>query len=380
MTSRPSQNVLIHRLGSLGDTLVALPAFRLVRAAFPEARITVLTNQAQSDNAKSVGMAAILGGAGIADDYLYYPKALRDARALLHLRNEIARQRFDTIVYMSSPGSSVKKVVRDSLFFLSCGIRRQYGFACRQHGRLNAPLTGTDLYQSESARLVANLERLRPIDLSEERWWDLQLSTDEHAQARNYLAGTIDDSPFFALSVGTKAQVSDWTQPNWIAFVRALNERHAGRGLVTLGAGVEYERSQSLLDLWDGPRQNLCGKPSPRESAAILKQADMFIGHDSGPMHLAANVGTSCAVVFSARVHPGVWYPRGTHHQVIYHATECRNCRLFVCIDHNNKCILSITHHELLQAVENVLVRKASRCRSVSISPRLTAAHDCGES
>ena len=57
--------VLIHRLGSLGDTLVALPAFRLVRGAFPEAKITVLTNHAHSDHAKSVGMTAILDGAGL---------------------------------------------------------------------------------------------------------------------------------------------------------------------------------------------------------------------------------------------------------------------------------------------------------------------------
>ncbi len=120
--------VLIHRLGSLGDTLVALPAFRLVRDTFPEARITVLTNHAHSDHAKSVGMTAILSGAELVDDYLYYPLGLRDPGELFRLRNRIARERFDVVVYLSTPDSTARKVIRDSLFFLSCGIRRQYGF------------------------------------------------------------------------------------------------------------------------------------------------------------------------------------------------------------------------------------------------------------
>ena len=62
-----------------------------------------------------------------------------------------------------------------------------------------------------------------------------------------------------------------------------------------------------------------------------MAKAELFLGHDSGPMHLAANVGTPCVAVFSARCHPGVWFPRGTGHQVIYHETECAGCMLFTC-------------------------------------------------
>jgi heptosyltransferase-3 len=362
------EKVLIHRLGSLGDTLVALPAFRLVRDAFPEARITVLTNHAHSDHAKSVGMPAILDGAGLVDDYLHYPVGLRNPGELVRLRNRIARARFDAVVYVSSPDATPLKVIRDALFFLGCGIERQYGFPYTRRRRVNARLAGTDLYQSESDRLVSNLEQLGRVDLRDDRWWDLGLSTDEEAQAHNYLRGTIDDSAFFALSIGTKAQANDWTQPNWLALVRALDERYADRGLVTFGSALERERSESLLAGWSGPKLNLCGKPSPRVSAAILKKADMFIGHDSGPMHLAANVRTPCVAVFSARIHPGVWYPRGTGHRVIYHQTECAHCKLFVCITQNKKCILSITADEVVSAVANVVEGDRRRQPSVSVS------------
>jgi heptosyltransferase-3 len=368
MKTHRIQRVLIHRLGSLGDTLVALPAFRLVRETYPDAKITVLTNYANSDHLKSVGMAAILDGAGLVDHYLYYPVALRNARELFQLRNRITRGRFDTVVYMSSPFSTARKAIRDALFFLSCGIRRQHGVPYRRRGRVNARLTGTHLYQSESDRLVSNLKELGPVDLRDDRWWDLGLSADEHTQARAYLAGTIDDTPFFALSVGTKAQANDWTQPNWLALVRALNDRYRGRGLVTFGSTDDYDRSLSLLNIWSGPRLNLCGKPLPRVSAAILQKAECFVGHDSGPLHLAANVGTPCVGVFSARIHPGVWYPRGPGHQIIYHETECANCTLFVCVAHNTKCILSIACDEVVQAVDKLLATDRRPQPSPSLS------------
>jgi len=358
--------VLIHRLGSLGDTLVALPAFRLVRDSFPEARITVLTNHAHSDHAKSVNMATILGGTKLIDDYLHYPLGLRNPGELFRLRTRIAREQFDVVVYVSTPGSTASKVIRDALFFLSCGIRRQYGFPFTQRGRSNARVAGTDLYQSETGRLVSNLERLGRADLHDDRWWDLGLSAIERTQASGYLSGTIDDSPFFALSIGTKAQVNDWTQQNWLALVRALNHRYSDRGLVTFGSAQEHDRSETLLKNWSGPRLNLCGKPTLRESAAILATAELFLGHDSGPMHLAANVGTPCVVVFSARALPGVWYPRGKSHEVLYRKTECANCQLFECIAQKKKCILSITPHEFVQAVERVL--EAGRGRQTPLS------------
>ncbi len=361
------QKILIHRLGSLGDTLVAIPAFRLVRHAFPQARITVLTNHASSDHSKSVGMASILDGSGLVEDYLQYPVGLRDASALFRLRNRIARERFDAVVYMSTPGSTAAKVIRDALFFLSCGIVRHYGIPYRERGRLNAPLAASRLYQSESDRLVSNLKKLGRVDLSEDTWWDLGLKEEEHDLARELLAGTIDDLPFFALSIGTKLQANEWTQPNWLALARALGDRHADRGLVTFGSAEEYDRSQELLDQWKGPRLNLCGKPAPRISAATFRRAELFLGHDSGPMHLAANVGTPCVAVFSARILPGVWFPRGSRNEVIYHQTECFNCTLFECITHNKKCILSIGVDEVLEAVERV--RKASTTRATCHGP-----------
>jgi lipopolysaccharide heptosyltransferase III len=102
---------------------------------------------------------------------------------------------------------------------------------------------------------------------------------------------------------------------------------------------------------------NLCGKLSPRESAAVLARAKLFLGHDSGPMHLAAAVGIPCVAVFSARNRPRMWFPWGSQHEVIYHRTDCWGCDLDTCIEQKKKCLTSILPAEVLGVVHRVLAR-----------------------
>ena len=115
------------------------------------------------------------------------------------------------------------------------------------------------------------------------------------------------------------------------------------------------ERGDELCHEWVGPTLNLAGKLTPRESAAVLERARLFIGHDSGPMHLAAALGTPCVAIFSARNKPGVWFPRGDGHKIIYHQTECYGCGLTVCEKYGAKCIGSVTVEEVEAGVDDLL-------------------------
>jgi ADP-heptose:LPS heptosyltransferase len=104
---------------------------------------------------------------------------------------------------------------------------------------------------------------------------------------------------------------------------------------------------------------NLCGRLTPRETAAVLEHAHVFLGPDSGPMHLAASVGVPCAIAFSARGLPGIWYPSGSQHQVIYHQTSCYGCNLETCIVEARRCLTSITVDEMVVAAGRVMNARA---------------------
>ena len=153
-------------------------------------------------------------------------------------------------------------------------------------------------------------------------------------------------------------QAKDWGLTNWRALVEGLARRYPSYALVFCGAREESEGSAYVQE---GCRHsgvsslNLCGLLSPRESAAVLERAALFIGHDSGAMHLAAAVQTPCVAIFSARNLPRVWFPYGRRHKVLYHHVSCQNCNLETCLVEEKRCIMSITVEEVLQESSEVL-------------------------
>ena len=118
-----------------------------------------------------------------------------------------------------------------------------------------------------------------------------------------------------------------------------------------IGAKEDAEVSDLGAFDWTGQKVTQCGRLSPRETAAVFEFAKVFPGPDSGPMYLAACAGGTCAIAFSARGLPGVWYPAGQQHRVIYHKVNCFGCNLETCVVEGRKCLTSITVEEMVAAV-----------------------------
>ena len=118
------RRVLIYRLGSLGDTLIALPALHLVARAFPNAERCMLTNHPV--NVKAPPAAAILEHSGLVHRYLRYSIGTRSVLELARLWSEVVRFRPQVLVYMAA-GRGVASARRDAAFFRLCGIGRQIG-------------------------------------------------------------------------------------------------------------------------------------------------------------------------------------------------------------------------------------------------------------
>lgn len=345
------QRVLIYRLGSMGDTIVALPALRLVQRAFRDAERWVLTNFNVSS--KAAPMAHVLDGTGLVHGYLEYPIGVRDPRGLLRLRREIRRLRPEALVYMAAPRGRLK-ALRDVAFFRGCGIRRVIGVPYTR-GNQEPLQAGEARYEYEGARLLRCLRALGEVRLDDPATFNLHLSEAERAGAREALAPLVGRGPLLAASIGAKAEVKDWGDANWAALLERLGQALPGATLALLGAAVERERSEGLLRQWRGAYVNLCGRLTVRESAAVLERARVVIGHDSGPMHLAAAVGTPCVAIFSSRNLPGEWFPYGQMHRVLYRPIECQGCKLDVCTERQKACIESITVDDVFGAVHGVL-------------------------
>jgi heptosyltransferase-3 len=345
-------SVLVYRLGSLGDTVVALPAFHAVRRAFRDSRITLLTNTPV--NAKAAPAMQVLGPHYFVDETVDYPLHTRSPIVLCNLIREIRARRVDTVVNLAAFRSLIR-TKRDALFFRAAGVRRLVGFRLGPKDTQGWRQPGSGETEWEALRIARRVSEIGHVDLEDNANWDLLLTKEEDAAASVLLDGVPDTSKILAISLGTKVPAKDWGGQNWRNLVARLSSRMQGWTAVFSGSSDESSISAKCAQEWQGKSINICGKATPRESAAIYKRSRLFIGHDSGPMHMAACVGTPCVAIFSARHFPRQWFPRGRHNRIIYRRVNCAGCALNDCIVEQKKCILSITVDEVEEAVSQTL-------------------------
>ena len=343
--------VLIYRLGSLGDTVVALPALHRIERSFPQAERRLLTNFPV--HAKAPAAAAVLGSSGLIHGYMRYTAGTRNPRELLQRAWQIRRFRPDLLVYLM-PLRPARLIRRDLAFFrIACGIGNIVGAAESQVStHRQDPLTGR--YEQESHRLAQLVATLGDAQPDQPASWDLRLTQDERQRAAEALA-PLGTQPFFVCGPGTKMQAKDWGAENWRTLLAMLSRHYPGHGLALVGAAEDADAAHLAAAEWQGPVVQLCGRLSPRQTAAVIERGRLFLGPDSGPMHLAAAVGTPAVIAFSARGLPGVWFPVGPRHQVIYHQTSCFGCELETCTVQQRRCLLSITPQQMLDACRRVL-------------------------
>jgi len=299
----PPSNILIYRLGSLGDTVIALPCFHQIRRTYPRDKITILTNHPVTG--KAAPAMAILENSGLCDEAVSYPVGIRNVRELARVRQTIRRIQPRLLINLAA-GRGFFKSLRDWLFFRSCAIKEIIGTPLRRRD-LEVQQTNNGEYEPESQRLAFRLVSLGTINLADQRLWELRLTQDERNQALALLPSHQKD--LLGVSVGTKLPVKDWGEDNWEKLLVLLSKEIPDTTLILLGAADEWARSEKLGRVWAGGNINLCGKTSPRISAAILERCRLFIGHDSGPAHLAGVVGVPTLALFSWLNPPGQWFP-----------------------------------------------------------------------
>mgnify|MGYP006278750773 CR=1 FL=1 len=354
MMRRPSysriRRVLIYRLASLGDTVVSLPCFHAIERTFPRARRMLLTVAAEG---KRTFAMSLLEGTGLVDGAIGYPLGTRRVGELLAVRERIVDFGPDILFYFFARPKSYHTLVRDWTFFRLCGITRMVGLPFHPRLRRYRRDRGGGRYEHVAEYMGRCIGRGVDVDVSAPRNWDLRLGEEERQSVRERLGG-LEGIPFLAFSPGTKMPVKDWGRDNWLELVDRMGARYPAVGAAFLGVEAERERCEALTRRWSGPSVNLAGELDVRRCACLISRARLFVGHDSGPMHLASAVQTPAVAIFTARAKPGLWfpYPNGVRHEVLYRGQPCSECGLVKDCPHGKRCIASIRVEDVVRAIE----------------------------
>ncbi|HEX9988850.1 MAG TPA: glycosyltransferase family 9 protein [Chloroflexia bacterium] len=329
------KRILAVKLADLGDLLAITPALQALRAAQPSARIDLLTPPSS---------AGLLKGAPFLDNIFTFDKfsfdslgsllnpygMLRTARFLLRLR----LMGYDALVifhHFTTGWGSLKFAVLS----LASGARVKAGLDNGRGRFLTHKVTDKGFGAMHEADYWLNVASLLGAD-ARAGWLPFVPINSTHRVTAINLLDDIRAShtgPIVAIHPGAGAYslARTWPVEGFAEVARGLIDAHDAAILV-LGGPDETERAACLVEMvgYNGRVHNLAGRTTIHETAALIEQCDLFLGNDSGPMHVAAAVGTPVVAIFGPS-NAQAWGPytppgEASKHTIVARDLPCMPC------------------------------------------------------
>jgi lipopolysaccharide heptosyltransferase II len=362
--------ILIVRLRQIGDVVFTTPAVAALRRRFPDALLTYLVEPAA---------APIVAGNPHLDEVIVTPRlgGIAGLLADVALGWRLRRAHYDLAIdFHGGP--------RASLLTLMSGAARRIGYN----------IAGRSWMYTDVVERPRELRRRHSV----ENQWDLleALAIDAPTPARNPVEMPIDPSAkarvderlaaagvapgedLAVIHVSASSPFRRWPLSSFVDTVVALASREGRRVIVTSGPSERAAASGIINDarakLSPAGRHRVleCGDFSLAELRALLEESALFIGGDSGPLHLAATTRVPIVAIFgptpSERSVP--WRdPALLVESVEIDGLPCRPCDQRVCAPGDFRCLTRIDAPRVIAAAERLLAargRPASRARAAS--------------
>jgi len=328
-------------LRRIGDIILTTPAVRAVRTALPRAELVYVVEEPYKE---------LVEGNPDIDRVVTVPKE-QSRREFLSLVRAIRKEDYDAVVdFHGGP--------RASLLALLSGGKVKAGYAVKYRGLFydvrvpRAPKEG----RIHSVENHVNLVRALGIEVGDIQGLVLprgQVSTFQLSVADGKVEKLRPD-PLIAVHIGAGNRFRYWGADNLARLVRLLGEIPGTRAAL-IGGPEDKAAESEILEKAPGTLSfvamlDLAG------TAELIRQAAVFVGPDSGPMHIAAAVGTPIVAWFGPTLPANFapWKPTGGA-RIIEKALDCRPCKQRDCVHGDYRCLQLITPEEVRDAVTAAL-------------------------
>jgi heptosyltransferase-2 len=331
--------ILVRATNWVGDAVMSIPALEALRARWPEAEITIAGRDSIVDLYRGQGFADRLLGLG--------PAAGGAPAAVERVTAPLRRERFDLGLVLPNSFASAWLMLR-------AGARERVGYS-RDARRwlltrpIRVPRPGETLphecyYYLELLRRAGWLSDLPRVDRVRLRV-DPEATGRAEEKLRTLGAGGLR----VALAAGASYGAAKcWPAERYGEVADRLIERF-GASVVLFGTPAEREIGERIAGSMRQKAVNLVGQTGVAELAALLGTCGLFLGNDSGAMHVAAAVGLPVVAVFGS-TDPDGTAPVTPERSVVRHRVSCSPCFLRYCpVDH--RCMTRIPVDEVYDAV-----------------------------
>ncbi len=361
------RRILIVRLSALGDVVCTLPALTSLRKGYPDAHIAWLVEDRSGD---------LLKDHPLLDELIVFPRSRWQqtfSQRVGHWRtladcyqffSGLRSRRFDTAIDFQGNAKS------GFLTYVS-GARLRVGFDRRNSTEGNfvfinrrVPIANPYIARTqkylELAHAVGGAPGRMPAVLATWR--------DESAKAAAFFRRAALRRPVVVIHPGTSefGAFKRWPPERFGELARRLARHHKASILITWGP---RERTLAAKVAATAGRAATLSMPtrSLRELAELLRRADLFIGADTGPMHIAAAVGVPVVALFGPK-DPVLHRPYTQRSRIVRAGVECSPCTKRTCND--VRCMTAITVDMVLAAARELLKAGKRPARRVATRPK----------
>ena len=322
-----ASSIVLVRLRSLGDTVLATPAFTMLRRAVPNAVIHVVMDRK---------FAGVLAGNPDIDGVLE-ASAPAGALAKAGLVRRIRALRPGLCVDMHGGSTGAW------LTALS-GARWRAGSAHFRHSwAYNERIPrAQEVLRRPPASTVHTAEHHAAMMIH------LGVPDDEIPPARLDAEPALDRPGYAVLHVGAAYHTKRWAVEHFRAVATEIKRVHGLEAVFVAGSGDTVPEDRlSGFEIRAGL--------SLAALKSLLAGAELFVGNDSGPAHVAAAFGVPCVVICGSS-DSAVWHPWKTAHRVVETDWDCKPCPGDRCYAFDEpRCILSVEPGAVLLAVADLL-------------------------
>jgi len=353
------KKILVVRLDTIGDVLLSEPAIAALRQRFPRARIDLVVN--------GRGQEVLSGNPNI-DSFVLYEapwhaawrgKRVDRRRAFLEFWRVVRRLRHEHY----DLAFELRGDFRDIVFTAATGARIKEGSGWRGGSLLlhyDVPFDKAEHRVDFARRIVAAAGAM-----AESTPPKIHITDDERTSAHQKLPKA---AYLIAFHLGAGFPNKCLPIEKFAQVANGLCDRakSAERQIVVIGGPEDRGLVEDFKRKVFAEPLDLVGKLSIKETAAVLERCQLFIGNDSGPMHLAAAVGTP-VVAFFGPSEPQHYRPYGVEQRLLEVDLPCRPCDHVHCVHEENICMSSISAEDILAAAEELLsLKRTAADRAIS--------------
>ena len=343
LSEQAAPRILISRMSAVGDCILTMPVLCALRRRFPQAFLAWVVE---------AGAAPLFHGHECLDELIVLKRRwFTSPTAVWRLRRQLRGLKLDVTIDPQS-------ISKSALAAWLSGAPRRIGFAGK-YGKELGPRLNNQCIENQTPHIVdRSLELLQPLGI-ESPAVEFKLPVNSAAQSRmaEFVHGARMDDGFAVINPGASWASKLWPADRYAQVARHLGERHDLPSVVVWAGKQEHDWARQIVMAADGyavlaPRTNLV------ELAAMSRLGSLFVGSDTGPLHLAVAVGTpSIGMYGTTRPEDcGPYGPENVALQRRYHGGSSRERRRA-----DNSAMRLIEVGEVCQVCDRILRRLAAR-------------------